>query len=649
MLAGLLILFIPGTLPYPAWRSTIVIGVSIPLSILSALALMQWLPPLMNGAFGDIAAGEGAAADIFTFILRLAPENLTLNIMTLSGLTVAVGRVVDDSIVVLENIFRQMQSGMDKREAILSGTRDVSAAIFSATGIAVVVFLPLGLTGGLIGEFFLPFGLAVTYALLSSFLVAITVVPVVSYIFVNVEDIPEEQETWMQRVYVPVLGSVLSSPVLRYGVIAVAFASIAISAALFANRPFAFLPDFGEPQISVNVELPSGTPIIETNEKVEAFEAVLQEIVAEDQLSTVSTIIGSGALGLDSLIGGGGGGVSENLASVTISIRSSDVLEASIPAIEEKAQEIFGEENVSVAGGTIGGGGFGGFELIATGSDPAVLAELDPQIIETLNNVDGLENVSSNLSAAAQDTGGPTTYIRVNAAPAISYTGEVTTEDTIGIATDALDAIAAEIELPEGVDIDQGFDSKSQEESFVGLGIAIVIALIIVVIILLLVFQSAFYWFALILSVAVAPFGAAVALTITDRVLGISALIGMLMLLGLVVTNAIVLIDRVASNRQERGMGLYDALMEAGARRVRPILMTAIATIIALMPLAIGLSDGAIIASELGTVVIGGVISSTLLTLIVVPAAYYALTPFHDFFAGIFSRGNRTESSEKAK
>ena len=153
VLAGILVLGYPGKLPYPAWRATIVIAVSIPLSIMAALALMRWLPGIMNGLLGgydDIA--------MVNFILRLAPEGLTLNIMTLSGLTVAVGRLVDDSIVVLENIFRQLQAGeMEKREAILYATRDVSVAIFSATSIAVLVFLPLGLTGGLISEFFLPF------------------------------------------------------------------------------------------------------------------------------------------------------------------------------------------------------------------------------------------------------------------------------------------------------------------------------------------------------------------------------------------------------------------------------------------------------------------------------------------------------------
>src|SRR5690606_41206410 len=151
---------------------------------------------------------------------------------------------------------------------------------------------------------------------------------------------------------------------------------------------------------------------------------------------------------------------------------------------------------------------------------------------------------------------------------------------------------------------------------------AMVIAITIVILILIITFRSVVHWLDIILSIVVAPMGAAVLLTLTDRVLGISALIGLLMLIGIVVTNAVVLIDRVQSNQRERGMGVYDALVEAGGRRLRPILMTAIATIMALLPLAIGLSHGAIIASELGTVVIGGLFSSTLLTLLVVPVAY---------------------------
>lgn len=611
MLSGIFILLYPSSLPYPAWRSTLVIAVSIPLSILSALALMRWFP---------------------------LTDGLTLNIMTLSGLTVAVGRVVDDSIVVLENIFRQMQTGIEKREAILSGVRDVSVAIFSATSIAVVVFLPLGLTGGLIGEFFLPFGLAVTYALLSSFFIAITVIPTLAYIFISIDDVPPETETWIQKLYVPSLKIALYNNAMRWLVIVLAVLSAIFGAFLFSTRPAAFLPDFGEPRITVSVNLPQDFNIIQTNELVIQMEASIVEIMGAENIATVSTTVGGGGLGFSALFGGGG--VDENRANIQVGLISQDLLDVYTLPLRARAQEIFGEDNVTVSATTIASGGFGGFELVVSASDQAILEQYDAQIIAALNSVEGLTNVTSNLTEAIES--GSITFIRSNQSPAASYTAELETQDTIGITGVAIEAIVTQVDLPDGVRVSQGFDSEVQTEGFQSVFVAMAIAVVIVVTILVLVFGSPIYWLAVIFSIVVAPVGAAVALTLTDRVLGISALIGLLMLLGLVVTNAVVLIDRVGSNRFERGMPLYDALIEAGSRRVRPILMTALATIIALIPLAIGLSEGAIIASELGTVVIGGILSSTFLTLMAVPAAYYIFTPVHDAFANFFkSRKNR--------
>jgi HAE1 family hydrophobic/amphiphilic exporter-1 len=187
--------------------------------------------------------------------------------------------------------------------------------------------------------------------------------------------------------------------------------------------------------------------------------------------------------------------------------------------------------------------------------------------------------------------------------------------------------------------VSEGFESSLQTEGFASLFVAMGIAIVIVIVILMITFGSLVHWIDIMLSVVVAPVGAAVALALTNRVLGISALIGMLMLIGIVVTNAVVLIDRVRSNQYQRGMGTEAALKEAGNRRLRPILMTAIATICALIPLAIGLSQGAIIASELGTVVIGGLFTSTLLTLIVVPVAYKMLDPLDKWTRRLFRRG----------
>lgn len=630
IIAGFVVLLWPGNLPDPAWRATIVISISIPLSILTAFVGMRWLSPFMY----DIIQPLSENSSFFAFVLRLFPQELTLNIMTLSGLTVAVGRVVDDSIVVLENIFRQIEMGGNKKDAVISGARDVSAAIFVATLVAVVVFLPLGLTGGLIGAFFLPFGLAVTYALAGSFIVAVTVVPVLAYVFISADDVIQEGDIWLARYYLPVLRWALSTRVTRFIVLGLAIGSFLFGSYLFSQRPAAFLPDFGEPQITINIEMPTDTKIVELNEKVRDMEAYISDELPAGRVRAVQTIVGGGGNSFETLLTGNS--VTEYRANITIGVDfEGSELDEWTRRIRGKAESIFGSDNIMVSGGSLSSGGFGGLSLVVSGP-PEVLAEFDPLIIETLEQVEGITNVSSNLSASASGTGnGPVTYIRVDQQSALSYTAELETEDSIGVTQAAIARLEALENLPDSVTISQGFISETQTQGFISLFIAMGIASVIVILILIFSFSSPVYWLAIFLSVIVAPVGAAVALTLSNRVLGISALIGLLMLLGLVITNAVVLIDRVRSNLTERNMNMHDALIEAGGRRLRPILMTSLATIIALVPLAIGLSEGAIIAAEMGTVVIGGVISSTMLTLIVVPVMYNLLTPLHRFFMGL--------------
>lgn len=637
IVAGVAVRFWPGNIPNPAWRSTLVVTVSIPLSILSALALMNWLPPLVNGLLAPL--GD---TGIVGFILRLFPENLTLNIMTLSGLTVAVGRVVDDSIVVLENIFREIQLGTDKRAAILTGTRDVSVAIFSATVIVMVVFLPLGLTGGLISEFFLPFGLTVSYVLIASFFVAITVVPALAYILVRNEDIMGEDAGPIigpvVRFYVPVLRWAVGSRVSRWIVLVIAFISVGVSGFLFSQRPFAFLPDFGDPEIQISIDMPRGTKALEINALVEEMEAYIQQAIPANELETLRVSIGGGAFNQESILGGGS--ISENVAIINIKMESRDAMESHLEDLRAEAERIFGAENVTTElYSLIDAGGFSSFELVMSGPQD-VLIELEPQVIETLNALPNLENVSSNLGGAlgGAETVGPT-YIRINLESALKYTGEPQTEDTITLIQEALNAVQA-LNLPDGVAVSEGFQSQTQTEGFSGIIVAMGIAMVLVAIILMVTFNSVIHWFTIILSVIVAPIGAAITLTLTNESLGIPAMIGLLMLIGLVITNAVVLIDRVQSNRRERNMtDINEALIDAGDRRLRPILMTTLSTIIALIPLAVGLSEGAIIASQLGIVVIGGVSSSMVLTLIVVPVAYRMLDPLHQWTTHLFRRG----------
>jgi HAE1 family hydrophobic/amphiphilic exporter-1 len=179
--------------------------------------------------------------------------------------------------------------------------------------------------------------------------------------------------------------------------------------------------------------------------------------------------------------------------------------------------------------------------------------------------------------------------------------------------------------VPAEITVSEGFETEQQTQGFNQAVRAILISIVAVYIVMVITFRSLIHPFTILFSLPVAAIGAIVALWAADRVLGLSALVGMMMLVGIVVTNAIVLIDRVQANRIKRGMSTREALIEGGRTRLRPILMTATAAMMALLPLAIGFSEGAIVASELGTVVIGGLFTSTILTLLLVPVVYSLL------------------------
>jgi multidrug efflux pump subunit AcrB len=289
-----------------------------------------------------------------------------------------------------------------------------------------------------------------------------------------------------------------------------------------------------------------------------------------------------------------------------------DDIDAKTLQIRELAEQSFGQENVIVTSGTLSGGAFGGFSLVASG-DLALLADFNDQAIAALEAVDGLANVSSNLADMEA-------ILRVDGMPAISFSGELETEDALGVIVAAKTALEAIV--PSVLTISEGFQSEQQTQGFAQAIQGVLISIIVVYAVMVITFRSFVHPFTILFSLPVAVIGAAIALWITNRVIGISVLVGMMMLVGIVVTNAIVLIDRVQNNRKKRGMGAREALVEGGRTRLRPILMTAIAAMLALVPLALGLTEGAIIAAELATVVIGGLFSSTLLTLLVVPVMY---------------------------
>jgi HAE1 family hydrophobic/amphiphilic exporter-1 len=657
-------------------RSTFVAAISIPLSLLAALVLMQ-------------------------------VTGITMNIMTLGGLAVAVGRVVDDSIVVLENIFRHRALGEDRLTAALRGPAEVAGAITSSTLTTVAVFLPLGFAGGLISQFFLPFALTVTFALLASLVVALTVVPVLGFFLVrrptgDVDASGEPRRSFWVRIYDPSIRWVLSTRWTSLGVILGALALFVASLFIVPLLPTQFIDSGSEKILTVSLSPPAGA----TSETVLDEAADVEEaLIADDEVELVQTTVPpEGDTGFRTLIAARSGRAA-NSATIFVRLDAASDLDAAALRLEEALAPMSTDGWDILVQPANGFAGSGNLSLVVSASDDEAVEAATATVTDALADIEGLTNVTSDLVAAAPQievrvdparaaaagvspaqVGGvvagvltprsvttiasgdgeePTavvlrfdpeaitsvetlralpvgpgvtvgdvadveerevraTITRVNAAPSSTVTADIVSEDTGAVSLavqQELDELESSGAVPAGVSVEIGGVSEQQAEAFGGLFTAMGVAVVLVYVMLVLTFNSLITPFIVLFSLPLATIGAFPALLITGRPIGVSALIGFLMLIGIVVTNAIVLLDLVERLRSE-GATVREALIRGGHTRVRPILMTAIATILALVPLAAGFNEGSIIAAELGTVVIGGLLSSTFLTLLVVPAAY---------------------------
>ncbi len=633
---------------------------------------------------------------------------ISLNIMTLGGLAVAVGRVVDDAIVVLENIYRHRSLGEDRLTAVLNGPREVATAITAATLTTVGVFLPLGLVGGLVSQLFLPFALTVTFALLASLVVALTVVPVLAYLFIDrvslaVDEHGEPKRSFWVRTYTPAITFALRSRITKWGVLAGAGVLFFASLALVPLLPTQFINAGSEKILQVVVIPPAGATSEAVLEKATEAEEIL---IGIDTVELVQTSIpGEGDTSFQTIIAAQQGQPA-NSATITVRLDPSVDLAESTQELSEAMTPVKTDgfdTNVSEAAGFTSNN----LNVIVSSDDPALVASTTEDVLASLSERDDLINLKSDLvtatpevritvdpnralgvgSTAAQVAGevrtalsptvatqvtfegetdpvdivlrldpetvtsvedlnallvGTTTKVplgqiatveqvdvqgsitRIDQSPAAQITAEIASEDTGAVSQEValeIDALEANGTIPDGVEVTLAGVTQQQNEAFSGLFVSMAVAVLIVYLAMVLTFNSLVTPFIILFSLPLATIGAFPALYLTDRPIGVSALIGFLMLIGIVVTNAIVLLDLVERLRRE-GHSTYEALIEGGKTRVRPILMTAIATILALIPLAAGFNQGSIIAAELGTVVIGGLFSSTFLTLLVVPVVY---------------------------
>ena len=579
----------------PSWRSTLVTAVSIPTSVLTGFALL-WF------------------------------SGYTLNIMTLSGMTVAIGRVVDDSIVVLENIYRHIQRGRERRRAVIDGTKEVAVAIFASTLTTVVVFMPIGLIGGIVGEFFLPFALTVTFALAASFFVAITIVPLLACLFIRKEHLPEAHEGLAQRLYARVLGWVLNPrpwvrlPVVRWFVNARVF-SMALATLIFlgslvimSRLPRTFIPSMGEPTITISLNLPKNDLVL-TDATTRLIEARVEALRQAGKIETYQTVVGRGG-GFGNMLTAG---VSLNEAAIEAIPTNPEEAKALAAELRAYAEDIVGAEHVTVSAADIASSGFGSFELVVTADNLEDLVTINDEVLAELKQVEGLINVESSLQL--DRNGQPRTIGRSNGQLAVTFTAENVAEDSLGVSHEARERVEA-LSLPAGAQVSEGFATEQQTQGFADMGKSIGFSIIIVYVVMVSTFAAGLPPFDILFSLPFALVGAAVALALTGRVLGISSMVGLMMLVGIVVTNAIVLLDLVQQLRR-RGYGTYDALIEAGKTRLRPIWMTALAAVLALIPQALEVfASGVIVGADLATVVIGGLLFSTLISLVIVPIVY---------------------------
>ena len=654
-----------------SFRSTIVAAISIPVSVL------------------------------ITFIGMLA-AGYTLNIITLGALTIAIGRVVDDSIVVIENIKRHIGLGEEKRTAILSAVREVAGAVTASTITTVAVFLPLALVGDITGELFRPFALTVTIALAASLFVSLTIVPVLAYWFlgnkahkhegVAVESAADELDTptRLQKGYLPIIRWTLKRPI---ATILIAVLLLGGTVALVPFMKTNFIGDSGQNTVTVRQTMPLGTSLEARDTAAKKVESVLIDTAG---VETVQLSIGSSGSSLRAAFTGSGattfslttdptvdqvklqatirdevakidnageitlaasqGGFGSSTINVNITATSEkelrDASDAVLAAVKDLSVTAEATSNLSNEQPFIGitvdrdkaaEAGLSEIQvggIVTAAMNPSavgsvvidektlsiyILNDSAPTTIEELKNFDiptakGIVPLSD--LATVEQTNGPSSITTIKGVR--SATVAVTpNSDDVGTASAAVAAALADVNLPAGASATIGGVTAQQADAFSQLGLALLVAILIVYVVMVATFKSLRQPLLLLVSVPFAATGAIALQVISGIPLGTASLIGVLMLIGIVVTNAIVLVDLINQYR-ERGMSARDAIEHGAARRLRPILMTAAATIFALLPLGIGITgNGGFISQPLAIIVIGGLVSSTILTLIVLPTLYY--------------------------
>lgn len=665
--AGLAILVLLVFLQSPL--STLIITVSIPFSVLATFVLMQF-------------------------------TGLTLNIMSLGGLALGVGMMVDNSIVVIENIYRHLQEGLPAAEAAALGTNEVAGAITGSTLTTLAVFIPVVYVGGITGELFQELAWTVSFSLLASLVVAVTVIPMLASRILPLGKLRDAIKPRASRgLYARAVRWALGR---RWLVLAAVAIILAVSILPFQRLGREFLPSIDEGSFSINITMPVGTPLETTAAVAEEIERLLEE---NGDIAICSTRVGGTSSGQDMSQRG------KNTAYIDVSLvspeerkESTDTVmawarwetEKLVPretAVSVQRQDVIsslaGSDSleINVQGESLGKVKELAEELAAKLKEMPALAEVSSSLDEQLpeqqvlilreqaaaaglvpaqiaaqvsaakngqvatrlnmsgNHVDvkvlclGLDTNDDleDLMLATSNGGmvplgsvadivpgnGPMTLHRIDQKVTAQISAIIQKGDLGSISSQVQDIIA-QMDWPQGYSASIGGAGELMVEGFDSLYMALGLAVILVYMIMAALFESLLHPLVIILTLPLAAVGAILALFFSQYALGITALIGIIMLAGIVVNNAIVMVDAINQLRA-MGMAVKEAIVTGASQRLRPILMTAFTTIIAMLPLALGIGEGSELQAPLAAAVLGGLLSSTVLTLLVVPVIYSLL------------------------
>jgi HAE1 family hydrophobic/amphiphilic exporter-1 len=669
-------------------RSVIVIGLAIPISIVATFVLMYF-------------------------------SNLTLNLLTVGGLALGVGMLVDNSIVVLENIFRHMEEGRPPYDAAIEGAREVSTAITASTLTTVVVFLPVVFVGGIAGTLFKELAMTVSFSLLSSLVVAVTFVPMAAATVFAAGQVIRRRAGAGPGLYHTLLRGAVRSRLL---VIAAAVAAVVLSLRLIPGIGAEFVPAMDRGEVVVNIELPAGSDLEATDRIVKRVEEIASG-VTEARFMT-GTVGSSGGLVLDAagVLGGG-----SHVGSVALKLVDRDERDRSASGVaRDLDRRLFGVRGAQIKVESLSSfmsmGGIRPIELVISGEDQDVLASLAEQVAQIVSQTPGTMNIDTGqidprpelnivydrqalaslglhpalvatavrgaiegqvvgtmaldgrnldivlryaeafrggvtgveglivstqggrpvlLSQVAEISRaeGPSVIQREGGRRVMVVSAGVEGRDLASVTADILSRLER-ADFPEGYDYRVAGEQREMEEAFSGLGLAMLLAVILVYMVMASQFESLVLPLVIMLTLPLAAVGVLVALRFTGITLSVPSFIGIIMLGGIAVNNAIVLLDFVGQLRG-RGLARDEAVLAAARARLRPILMTTTTTALGLLPMAMASLEGSELANSLAVAVIGGLLSSALLTLIVIPVAYTIIDDLREGFGGLLTRDRR--------